>query len=45
MDFKEEVIMRKILDQMKEISSSLKEISDSLKQESDKKEGAESHEP
>ena len=43
MDFKEETIMRKILEQMKEINFHLKAISDSLK-DSDKKEGAEKHE-
>lgn len=45
MDFKEEVIARKILDQLKAISFSLNEISETLKQRSDnEKEGAEGHE-
>lgn len=44
MDFKEETIMRKILEQMKEINFHLKAISDSLKKDSDKREGAEDHE-
>lgn len=44
MDFKEEVIARKILDQLKDISFSLNEISETLKQRSDKKEEGEDHE-
>ena len=44
MDYRDKMLVREFLEELREINFHLKAISDSLKKDSDKKEGAKKHE-